>query len=561
MQKLNSNKKLKLILSLVFIVITLSAFKVYDDGDDFETAKSFDLFHDVVREVRLYYVDNVDIPKLINEATKEFLQKLDPYTVFYSEDKIEDYKLTTTGTYGGIGASVIERNDYLLVNNIIKGAPADSLGLKIADKIISVNGIKITEKNISEIKQNLKGEAGSLLNIGIKRFGIPEPFQISVKRKKIHSKLIPYSEIINGNIGYIKLSSFMQNASVEFKQKLQELNQEKKLSGLIIDLRENPGGLLDEAVKIVNFFVPKGSDIVFTKGKVKSWNHDYRAEKEPIFPDLPLVVLINNHSASASEIVSGALQDLDRAVIIGQRSFGKGLVQVTREVEYNTRIKITTAKYYIPSGRCIQAIDYSHRNPDGSVGKVPDSLISEFKTKNGRKVYNGGGIEPDVETEKNSLNKFTKQLLNAFLIFDFSTKYCSENKTITDPESFSFSVENYKNFINYVINSGFEFHSETENLVGEVLNTAEKEDYDINITEKIIDLQNSLDIDEKEILIKYSDEIKPLIEKEIVKRYYYEDGVYKYNSNKDEYLKSSIMLLNNKEKYQNILTGSHTKMN
>ncbi|NOZ36098.1 MAG: S41 family peptidase, partial [Chlorobi bacterium] len=351
---MKKNKKSLILLLLIFFVGTLTAFKIYDDGDDFEIAKSFDLFHDVVREIRMYYVDDVDIPKLINEATKEFLQKLDPYTVFYTENQIEDYKLMTTGAYGGIGARVFFKKESLLTDDIIKGSPADSSGLKIGDEIVSVNGIQITKSNINNLRKTLKGEPGSELTLKIKRFGENDLLDKKIIRQKIVSDIIPFADITAENFAYIKLSSFRANAADEFKKKLTELNKKQKLSGIIIDLRGNPGGLLNEAVGIVNLFVPKGSEIVSTKGRVKSWNHDYKALKDPIFPTIPVVVLINNQSASASEIVSGALQDLDRAVIIGQRSFGKGLVQITRKTEYNTRIKITTAKYYIPSGRCIQ---------------------------------------------------------------------------------------------------------------------------------------------------------------------------------------------------------------
>lgn len=552
---MKNTKKAILFGLLIFSVITFSAFKIYDDGDDFELAKSFDLFHDVVREIRMYYVDDVDIPKLIGEATNEFLQKLDPYTVFYPENKIEDYKLMTTGAYGGIGASIYDRKDFLLVNDIIEKSPADSFGLKIGDKIIAVNGIQITGNNISEIRKNLKGEPGSELNLTIKRYGSENPVQKKIIRKKIQSPLVPYSSVFKGNIGYIQLSSFRANAASKFQKKLQDLNSEKKLSGLIIDLRGNPGGLLNEAVQIVNLFVPEGSEIVFTKGRVKNWNHDYTAKKKPLFPDLPLVVLINNRSASASEIVSGALQDLDRAVIIGQRSFGKGLVQITRKTEYNTRIKITTAKYYIPSGRCIQAIDYSHRNPDGSVGKVPDSLISEFKTKNGRKVYDGGGIEPDILIPKDTLSKFSKDILQNFDLFDFCTKYYYEHKTIPPVNDFGITNSIYNEFINYVESRNDNFQSESGMLAEELAETAENEHYEQAIIVKIKELQKELSIDKKRALMQFKEEIIPLLEQEIIKRYYFGTGMIRDKMKFDKSLKKAKTVLSDKEIYQKTLSG------
>lgn len=555
MKNKRNYRYLKIFTVLILSFGLLSAFKIYDDGEDFEIAKSFDLFHDVVREVRMYYVDNVDVPKLIGEATKEFLQKLDPYTVFYPENQIEDYKLMTTGAYGGIGASIFDKKETLLINDIIKDSPADSSGLKVGDEIIAVNGIHITKQNIAEIRKNLKGQAGSEIKLKIKRYGLKEPVSKTIIRKKITYPIIPFAKIIEGNFGYIKLSSFRLHASKEFQKELNDLNTKQKLSGLIIDLRENPGGLLNEAVNIVNIFVPKGSEIVSTKGRVKSWNHDYRAKKDPLFPDLPVVVLINNRSASASEIVSGALQDLDRAVIIGQRSFGKGLVQITRKTEYNTRIKITTAKYYIPSGRCIQAIDYSHRKPDGSVDKVPDSLISEFKTKNGRKVYDGGGIEPDILISREILSKFTKELLQNSEIFDFSTKFYYEHKKI--PPVIDFTLDNniYNKFSEYVESQNNNYQSEAGILSEKLAETAENEHYEQAIIIKIKELQKELSIDKSSALVQFKEEIIPILEKEIIKRYYFGKGMILDEMKYDKSLRKAKIVLSDKEKYQKILSG------
>ncbi len=552
---IKNNNRFSLLLLLILFIGTLTAFKIYDDGDDFELAKSFDLFHDVVREVRMYYVDDVDVPKLIGEATKEFLQKLDPYTVFYPENQIEDYKLMTTGAYGGIGASIFDKKETLLISNINKNSPADSSGLKVGDEIIAVNGIYITKQNISEIRKNLKGEPGSEIHLLIKRFGRENPTEKIIVRKKIISPLIPFTDILDGKLGYIKLNSFLANSSNEFRKKLKDLNEKQKLSGLIIDLRENPGGLLNEAVNIVNLFVPKGSEIVSTKGRVKSWNHDYKAKKDPLFPDLPLVVLINSHSASASEIVSGALQDLDRAVIIGQRSFGKGLVQITRKTEYNTRIKITTQKYYIPSGRCIQAIDYSHRNPDGSIGNVPDSLISEFKTLNGRKVYDGGGIEPDIRISEKALSKFTEELLRNFEIFDFSTKYYYEHEKISPVNEFILNNSVYNEFIKFVEKDNYNFQSEAGIMAEKLAETAENEHYEQEIIVKIKELQKELSIDKTNALMQFKEEIIPILEREIIKRYYYGEGMIRDEMKFDRSLKKAKIILSDKEKYQKILSG------
>ena len=555
MKKIKRSKRIGISVILILFIGTLTAFKISDDGNDFELAKSFDLFHDVVREVRMYYVDDVDVPKLIGEATKEFLQKLDPYTVFYPENQIEDYKLMTTGAYGGIGASIFDKKETLLISDIHKSSPADSSGLKVGDEIIAVNGISVTKQNISEIRKNLKGEPGSEIHLLIKRFGLENPTEKIIVRKKIISPVIPFTEILDGKLGYIKLNSFLANSSNKFQKKLTDLNEKQKLSGLIIDLRENPGGLLNEAVNIVNLFVPKGSEIVSTKGRVKKWNHDYKAKKDPLFPDLPLVVLINSHSASASEIVSGALQDLDRAVIIGQRSFGKGLVQITRKVEYNTRIKITTQKYYIPSGRCIQAIDYSHRKPDGSIGNVPDSLISEFKTSKGRNVYDGGGIEPDIQISKKPLSKFTEELMRNFEIFYFSTKYYYEHEKILSVNEFTLNNSVYNEFIKQVEKDNHNFQSEAGIMAEKLAETAENEHYGQETIIKIKELQKELSIDKTNALMQFKEEIIPILEREIIKRYYYEEGMIRDEMKFDQSLKKAKIVLSDKEKYQKILSG------
>ncbi len=554
MKKFLNPKIRKPLTYFLFLFAIFSSFKIYDDDFDFETAKQFDLFHDIVREIRMYYVDDADIPVLIAKSSEEFLKKLDPYTVFYPEDKIEDFTLMKTGAYGGIGASIIRRKQSLRIQYVKENSPADKSGLKPGDEITAVNGIKINSENIEEILQNLKGEPGSSVNLLLKRYGVNGFIEKTIVREKISEKNIVFSDILSGGTGYIKLNSFTPGASDNFKKTLLDLNNRQKLSGLIIDLRNNPGGLLGEAVKIVNYFVPEGSDIVSTKGRVDSWNHDYRAEKEPLFPELPVVVLINNRSASASEIVAGALQDLDRAVIAGQRSFGKGLVQITRKLEYNTRIKITVAKYYIPSGRCIQIIDYSHRNADGSAGKIPDSLKHEFKTKNGRSVYDGGGIEPDIYIAPDTLSRFTENLIKNNIIFDFCTEFYFKHPTIDGKaENFSFTDSEYNEFIDFVLNSPVEFQSETSKLAGKIAYTAKKEHYDKSVLEIIKQLQKMSAVDSEQALKRFKPEILPVLERETVRRYYYEKGVIKRETKKDTLIKTAEQLLQNSAELRKIL--------
>lgn len=551
----NLKKRKYLSASIIFLVlISILSFKILDDNDDFEIAKSFDIFHNVVREIRLFYVDEADISKLINESTTELLEKLDPYTIFYPESKIEDFTLMTKGSYGGVGATILEKNGTLLITNVYKDAPADKAGLKIGDKIVEVKNIKVTEKNITEVKELLKGEPGSEIYIKIKRYGQIDNIEKTILREKIIFPNIPHSQILENKYAYVKLNSFTFGAGKEVQIKIAEMKKKANLEGVILDLRANPGGLLNEAVNIVSLFVQKGSIILSTRGKVEQWNHVYKAKNDPVFPNIPVIVLINSRSASASEIVAGALQDLDRAVIIGQRSFGKGLVQTTRKLSYNTRIKITTAKYYIPSGRCIQAIDYSHRNEDGSIGHVPDSLISEFKTNNGRKVFDGGGIVPDITVNIDTFSDFTQQLLLNNFIFDFGTKYFYENKTIPDVEKFTVSDKIYKDFTDFVINQKKDFRSKSQNLSDELLKTAKNEKYTEEIIGKIKSLKNDFTIDVYKELHKNKSQILPILEMSIVRRYYYKKGELISSIKFDKELKEAKNIFFNKDKYNLLLS-------
>lgn len=554
-KKFIKKRNILLIFAIVLISISLISFKILDDGDDFQIAKSFDVFHNVVREIRLFYVDDADISKMINESTEEFLEKLDPYTVYYPESKMEEFTFMTTGAYGGVGALILEKDNILKVTDIYQNSPADKANLKIADKIISINGIEIDKNNISDLKELLKGESGSELKLIIKREATGELLKKTIIREKIVFDNIPTAKLLDNNFVYLKLNQFNQNAGNEVKQKLTDLNLKAKLNGIILDLRNNPGGLLNEAVNIVSLFVNKGSDIVSTKGRVKDWDHLYKAESEPIFKDVPLIVLINSGSASASEIVAGAVQDLDRGIIIGQRSYGKGLVQITRKMNYNTRIKLTTAKYYIPSGRCIQAIDYSHRNPDGSVGHISDSLISKFKTSNGRTVFDGGGIEPDIKIDFDSLSVFTKELLRNEIIFDFATKYYYENKEIVSSEKFNITNEIYSDFTIFALKNPIKFSTKSDRIADNLFNTVKNEKYGEDIQNKIKELKSSLKLDKKKALSMYKEQIIPILDYEIIKRYYYEKGVIESSLKYDNELKAAIEILNNNVKYNSVLSN------
>lgn len=553
---MQNTKRTLIIISISFIfIISFFSFKVLDDGDDFEIAKSFDIFHSVVREIQLFYVDDANISELINESTNEFLEKLDPYTVFYPESQIEDFSFMTTGSYGGVGAILLDKKESLLFVNIYKDSPADKAGLKIGDEIVAVNNIHINEKNITEVKKLLKGEPESSIEISIKRYGKEQTILKKIVREKIIIENVPHAEIIDNDLAYIKLNVFKHGAANDIKTKLLELKSKKEFKGIILDLRSNPGGLLNEAVDIVNLFVKKGSEIVSTKGKVESWNAEYIAKKEPVFPNVPLVVLINSNSASASEIVSGAIQDLDRGVIIGQRSFGKGLVQTTRKLVYNTRIKITTAKYYIPRGRCIQALDYTNRNEDGSVGHIPDSLISEFKTSNGRKVYDGGGIKPDIIIPFDTLSDFTKQLIDNRLVFDFSTKYYYDNPKIENASKFSITNDIYNKFISFIKKSNIKITSEGSVLVDDLLLSAKQNSYSSEIINKIKVLKSDFKVDIQKEAAKNKNQIIPLLDSEITCRYYFDNGRVISAMDFDKELDEAKNILNNQAKYSRILFG------
>src|SRR5690349_19939491 len=401
----------------------------------FDIAKNLDIFATLFKEVNTYYVDEVTPGKLVKTGIDAMLKSLDPYTNYISEDDIEDFRTQTTGQYGGIGAVVGKREGKTIIQLPYEGMPAQKAGLLIGDEIIKIDGIDITKKNNSDVTKLLKGQANTTVKLDIKRYNVDKPFEVIVTRDKIQIENVPYYGMVTNDIGYLQLSGFTTDAGREVKNavlKLKDMGAKK----IIFDLRDNPGGLLNEAVNISNLFIDKGKDIVSTKGKVTEWNKVYKALDEPLDTQIPLVILTSSRSASASEIVSGVMQDYDRAVLVGERTFGKGLVQATRPLSYNSQLKVTTAKYYIPSGRCIQAMDYTHRKEDGTVLRVADSLKLEFKTKNGRKVFDGGGLDPDIEVRNDLLGPVAEALVNSGLTFEYASRYVAENPTQPDLKSF-----------------------------------------------------------------------------------------------------------------------------
>lgn len=548
-----NRKYLIVIAASLFLALSLSAYTFFNDDDDFEIAKNLELYHSVIRDARLYYVDETDYAELINESIHEMLNKLDPYTVYYPESMVEDYTFMSTGTYAGIGAKIGEYKKSLIITEVYKDSPADKAGLLSGDKIIAINGRAVTAENIDVMKEEIKGEPGSSVPVEISRYGVGN-LSKTIERSKIKLPDVSFTDEIKNGIAYIKLNSFTPNAASDFKKALLQLDDSVGLKALVIDLRANPGGLLIEAVKIVNLFIDKGKEVVSTRGKVAQWNSVFKTQTKAVFPDLPLAVLVNSRSASASEIVAGALQDYDRAIIIGERTFGKGLVQTTRDLAYNAKIKITTAKYYIPSGRCVQALDYTHRRPDGSVGKVPDSLISEFTTSKGRKVYDGGGIRPDVEIKNGANSPFTSSEELSQLIFNYATKYHHEHKNKPDINSFSLSASDYSDFVQYACDEKFSYQTDTEKHIDSLLYYAEQENFSEDILKQMKELKKDVHKAEIALLNNNKQWILPSLQAEIISRYYYADGKIKYNFKHDPQILKAAQLLSDTKSYNKILT-------
>lgn len=548
--------KFKLIIGTISIAV-LSIFTYSFTDSYFEVSKNLDIFASLYRELNLYYVDETNPGKLMKTGIDAMLESLDPYTTYIPESKIEDYKLMTTGQYGGIGALIQKQGDYVVISEPYEGFGAFKAGLLAGDKIISINGKSVIGKNTSDVREFLLGQPGTTVDLTIEREGEENNLNIKVTREKVKINDVPFYKLMDNKIGYIKLTSFTETASKEFKEALTDLKA-KGAEKIIFDLRGNGGGLLKEAVNIVNVFVEKGSPIVNTQGKIKEWDKNYKALNNPIDTEIPLVVLIDEGSASASEIVSGALQDHDRAVIVGRESFGKGLVQQGRPLSYNSTLKVTVAKYYIPSGRCIQRLDYSHRDDDGKVKEVADSLISEFKTlKNKRSVYDGKGILPDIEVEAEKLSEISKSLLLKNLIFNYATKYRIINEKIDSPTTFDINDNSYENFVNYLSDKEYDYTTKSEKILENLESAAKDDKYYADVESEYIALKNKFKHNKKEDLYTFKDEIKLLLSSEIIGRYYYQKGKIEHSVYKDPTVKEAISILNDSSKYNAILEGTY----
>jgi carboxyl-terminal processing protease len=551
MKKIRTSRII-LILSLLIITGISTGFLATQESRDFRITKNLDIFFSLFRELNTFYVDEIDPDKLIRAGIDNMLKTLDPYTVYFPETEAEEFTILTTGKYGGIGSMVRSNGDYVVISEIYKGFPADLAGIKPGDILKKVDGVSLKGLSTDKVSEKLKGNPGTEINVTIERNASEKEYIL--KREKIAVPSVPYFGMIDSNTGYIRFTSFTQNCIDEVKNALVSL-KDQNARQVILDLRGNPGGLLTEAVEIVNLFVGPGNEVVTTKGKIKQFDENFKTTKEAVDENIPLAILINRSSASASEIVAGAIQDLDRGIIVGQRSYGKGLVQITRNLSYNTQLKVTTAKYYIPSGRCIQARDFSHPNEDGSVGIIPDSLISEFKTKNGRIVKDGGGITPDLEILPEPLSQVATELYIRNLVFDFSTQYYWSHPDVKTPEQFNLSDQDYADFKILLTSRNFNYKTATEESLNELITNARREKYyDIHkdlFTTLQKDVAHSLDQD----LVAFKNEITDLLSDEIISRYFYESGAIAYTIKKDEQLMKALQTLNNKDEYSSILKG------
>lgn len=550
-------KKLRWILAVVFLgSIGVAATSL--TSEYFEISKNLEIFATLYKELNTYYVDDIDPNEFMQEGIDAMLLSLDPYTNFYSEAEIENYRFETTGKYGGIGSTIRKDEEFIVISEPYEGYPADKSGLIAGDKIFAVDGNLVKGKTSEEVSKFLKGEPGTSIRVEILRpqlDGSDQAMVLEITREEVKVKNVPFYGMVENDIAYIKLSNFTQQAGKEVEDAFKELkNEHPNLKGLVLDLRGNPGGLLHEAVNITNVFIDKGELVVFTQGKVEEWDKDFKTINEPLDTELPLVVLTNRGSASASEIVSGAVQDLDRGVVVGQKTFGKGLVQTTRKLTYNTQLKVTTAKYYIPSGRCIQAINYAEKDEDGAVKRIPDSLKVEFQTRNGRVVYDGGGIDPDVATEVEYLSDVSVSLSRKDLIFDYATIYKLNNPNLRDGIDFRVNDTEYADFVAWVQDKDYEYSTESESMLAEFKEVAEEEEYFDAIEAEFKALESKIHSDKKNDLIKQSDEIKRLLENEIVTRYFYRKGAIQNSFVYDVEVAKAVELIQNPNEYKKLLS-------
>ncbi|GAA4026621.1 S41 family peptidase [Hymenobacter glaciei] len=543
----------KLLAALALSTLGLVSFRAASDNERyFEIAKNLDIFATLFKEVNTYYVDEITPAKLVKTGIDAMLRSLDPYTNYIPEDDIEDFRTMTTGQYGGIGASVVKRNGKTVVQSAYEGYPAQKAGLLPGDEILDINGVVVDKKSNADISKLLKGQANSMVKLMVTRYGQDKPIEIDITRDKIQVDNVPYTGMISGDVGYFQLGGFTVDAGKEVRIAVSKL-KEQGAKKIVFDIRDNPGGLLNEAVNISNLFIDKGLDVVSTKGKVTEWNKTYKALDVPLDTQIPIAIITSNRSASASEIVSGVLQDYDRAVVVGERTFGKGLVQATRPLSYNSQLKVTTAKYYIPSGRCIQEIDYAHRSEDGTLGKFPDSLRTAFKTTAGRTVYDGGGVAPDIEVNDREIADITRILLQKSYLFDYATRYRAEHPTISAARAFKLTDVDYQKFVGYLQGKNISYSTDAEKALTDLSKKVKEEKHYDDVKLELEAIRKKVTVNKANDLQRFKPEIKELLEQEIVSRYFFEKGRTEAGFDDDPNIIAAVAVLNDPNRYAALL--------
>jgi carboxyl-terminal processing protease len=538
----------------VFLFAVFSIGNAQEAPDNFEISKNIEILTRVYQELNSNYVDDVQSGELMKTGIDAMLKSLDPYTVYIPESQIEDYKFITTGQYGGVGALIHTKGDYVYVSEPYEGFAAERAGLKAGDKILEVNGEDAKGKNSDDLSKILKGTPGTEISIKVERKGTDQPLVFNLKRETIKVRNVSYYGMLDAKTGYIKLDHFTQKAFEEVRDAFLDMKNNRGMESLVFDLRGNGGGLMNEAVDIVGLFVPQGTKVVETRAKLKARNQSYQTSNKPLDTKIPIVFLVDNNSASASEIVAGAMQDLDRAVVIGQPTFGKGLVQNVVPLNYNAQMKITIAKYYIPSGRCIQAIDYTHKNGK-KAEKIPDSLRQEFKTKGGRSVMDGKGIKPDLVIEPQEFSNIAASLFGGYHIFDFSTDYYYNHNEIPAPADFVLSDDDMEDFRNFTQTRDVDYKTRSEALLDKLESALESEEYKNLVEEELASLHNSVLEHKKQDFNRHLDEIEKLLRLEIIARYYLQEGRIEASLDSDPEVQEALRILSDYPLYSDILAG------
>lgn len=549
-------KKRNILIVISFVLLT--SLTIGFVRNDFEIAKNLDIYATLLRQLNENYVDDINVTNLVEESIHAMLNKLDPYTVFYPESQMEELKLMTAGHYGGIGATILQTEDYVVISEPYEGTPAYKTGLQAGDKIVKVNNQDVKNKSVSDVSALLRGHPGTSVKLDIIPYGRKSIVSKNVVREEIKFPNVAYASKVGDDIGYIYLTQFMENASLDVKNAFLSLKEEG-IKSLILDLRGNGGGLLHEAVNIVNLFVNKGELIVSTKGKLSDKNQFYYTQNEVLDANIPLVVLVDGFSASASEIVAGAIQDLDRGVVIGRRTFGKGLVQNVLPLSYNTNLKVTVSKYYIPSGRCIQKVDYSDRDSNGLSKSKIDSNAVAFKTKNGRTVYDYGGVEPDVVIKPETYSTILLAMLEKRIIFNYANEFKFNNNKIPPVENFVFTDQMYEDFLSYAVNQNIEYETYTERQIANLEQSVKDDKFSEAVNKEINQLKELVKKEKSKDLERYKKEIKELLYLEIVSRYYYQKGRLQASLQIDPEMIKAKDLLHNLHEYTALLKGKTKK--